>query len=111
MAKGDVIKVHQFDEGKNVAVFEPILDPTRPGYYITDAKNNVLVRPVGGVKPGSLGKIDGDGIKVPAGAIGIKNQLGLGNDSIMIYPVFFDEYQKVAWLSADSFRIVEGGSF
>jgi hypothetical protein len=110
MAKGDVVKIHQNEKGNNVAVFEPLLDPGRPGYYLTDAKNNVLVRAIGGVKPGSFGKIDGDGVKVAVASVGVRSAIGLGDDSTMLYPVLFEEYQKVGWITSDSFRIIEGGT-
>lgn len=106
--KGDIVQIHGTTDDANIAVYEPIMDPNRAGYFMVDAKNNVLVRAIGGVKPGSRGKIDGEGIRVAMASISKAPSLGLGNDSTMLYPVIFEQYQRVGWISSDSFRIVQG---
>lgn len=111
MAKGDRIRMTDVngDAERNFPVFDPVIDPGRPTHYLTDNHGNVVVRAIGGVKPGSIGTIDGDGVKVAASAVYGKSQgANLGNDWAMIFPVFFEEYQRVAWVAQDHFRIVAG---
>lgn len=111
MAKGDRVKITDVVSGaeRNFPVFEPIIDPSRPTHYLSDNNGNIVVRPIGGVKPGSIGTIDGDGVKVASAAVyGKSAGANLGNDWAMIFPVFFEEYQKVAWVASDHFRIIAG---
>lgn len=112
MAKGDRIKIttgNTLGEENNFPVFDPIIDPSKPSHYMTDNNGYVIVKAVGGVKPGSLGRIDGDGVRVSSTVVyGKTRGANLGNDWEMIFPVFFDEYQQVAWVAQDHFRIITG---
>lgn len=62
---------------------------------------------IGGVKPGTIGTVDGNPIKAQKVSLkGYEKTPTVGGiDTVMLYPVMFEFYQKVAWISVDHFLV------
>lgn len=115
--KGDRVRigspgVHGEAEGTIIAVYSPKLDPHKPGYYLSDGHDGVMVEMLGGVKAGTTGVIEGDPVKVQRSLLkGAEQAMGpLGTDLVTLYPVTLDVYQKTGWFPAENIRVLAGGA-
>lgn len=113
MSVGDTVKVGFVSPTHgvapdNVPVYELEKDAGgNPKYDINDC---AFARPCGGVKGGMVGKIVGAPVKVLRGYVerneGTKG-FG-GSDYVMLFPVYFDYYQKTAYVHQNHLQIVHG---
>ncbi len=112
--KGDrvtIISSWMFENKDEVLpVYAPVLNPD--GSYKTSYDGSVELARLGGVKSGSSGVIQGDGIKVHKSQLlhlqEQVNALGGTNDFLTVIPVFLDTYQQVGWFPTDHIRVVAG---
>ena len=114
MAKGDFVKVGHGSTvhgvaTDNVPVYD--LETDGSGYIRTDINGCAYPRPIGGVKGGSVARVTGDPVKVQRGYIERMSEtvksLG-GSDYIMLFPVYFEHYQKTAFIQQDHMHLTHG---
>lgn len=93
----------------NIPVYKPKLDAN--GEFVFANDDSVAVEAAGGVKPDTVGTINGHPIKVYRTAlVGQGKIAGLGsNDFVLLYPVMLEQYQQVGWFPTEHVRIIEGG--
>jgi pyruvate carboxylase len=98
---GDLIKVtrsHSTDVTDIPASVYTV--PNQNDQYIQDDKGYVTPRFVGGVKQGSLGKIQGRPAKTKKSLLkGHKESGTYGDEDVLLYPVFFEAYKQLAWIA------------
>lgn len=112
MAIGDKVRVgigtmiHGVDSSTNVPVYE--FERNSSGMVIFDMAGCAMPKPLGGVKGGSIGKVVGDPTKVHRSSIQVKSGVdsSAGNDTILLYPVEFEYYKQVAFVSQDHLHVV-----
>ena len=114
--KGDRVRIgptgtFKEEKGAMVHVYEPQKDPNRAGYYLQAGDGTVIVESLGGVYAGTTGTIDGEPIRVHRAQLKTYEGVpGLGaNDSVLLYPINLDLYQRVGWFSVDDIKIMAGG--
>jgi predicted nucleic acid-binding Zn finger protein len=74
--------------------------------YVVNADGCVDPKFIGGVKPGSVGKIGGHPCKAVRSCLkGYEKGHNIGNDYVMLFPVYWEHYKKVAWISQDHFAV------
>lgn len=114
MAIGDFVKigfgssVHGVSTD-NVPVFE--LEKDSLGKVRFDINGCAYVRPIGGVKGGLVGKIVGDPIKVQRSQVEKLNETTKnfgGTDTVVLFPVFFEYYQKTAFIHQSHMHLTHG---
>jgi hypothetical protein len=73
-----------------------------------DIEGNATISVIGGVKPGSIGSITDYPVKVlKSKLIGYEKPHALGsNDTVLLFPIFFEHYQQIGWLPNDYFQII-----
>ena len=110
MSQGDRIRAqlgHLFQGEQAIAIYDIEVDHS--GHYVVDPEGCVAPRFVGGVKPGSYGRIDGHPAKAPKSRLrGYEKVAAMGADLVLLYPVFWEHYKQVAWIPVDHFQIVSG---
>lgn len=111
MSVGDRIKVmtsHLFQAEGNVAIYHVSVDSNNK--YVVDSEGVCSPSVVGGVKLGSTGTIDGHAVRARRTSLkGFEKVTTMGgNDTILLYPIWFDHYKQVGWLPIDHFQIVSG---
>lgn len=93
----------------NVPVYE--LEKDGGGNTRTDINGCAYPRPIGGVKGNSQARIHGEPVKVQRGYIERMSEsvksFG-GSDYVMLFPVYFEHYQKVAYVQANHMHLVHG---
>ena len=96
------------EAGSVICVYRPVTNGQ--GDFIQAGGNTVLVEMVGGVTAGSSGTINGAAIRVHKTQLKTHEGVpGLGNDTILMFPVFLDTYQQVGWFPNDDMKIMAGG--
>lgn len=114
MALGDHVKigfgstVHGIAPD-NVPVYE--LEKDTAGNVRFDINGCAFPRPVGGVKGGSKATIAGDPIKVQRGYVERMNESTKsfgGSDFVMLFPVYFEHYQKTAFVQQNHMHLIHG---
>jgi hypothetical protein len=98
---GDLVKVsrsHSTDVTDIPASVYTV--PNINGQYVFDDRGYVNPKFVGGVKQGSLGKIDGRPAKTKRSNLKEhKEQNTYGDEDVLLYPVFFEHYKQIAWIA------------
>ena len=98
---GDLIKVsrsHSTDVTDVPARVYTV--PNNNGHYVFDDRGYVTPSFIGGVKQGSLGKIDGRPAKTRRSLLKEHKEQGTyGDEDVLLYPVFFESYKQVAWIA------------
>lgn len=112
MAKGDRVRIGDgsiWDESVVVSVYEPRWQPD--GTLYLDHFGAAQVVRLGGVKGGTMGTIAGPSIKVHRGQLfGEQNVPVMGGaDTVHVFPIQLDHYQRVGWVPAHHIRVVGGG--
>lgn len=94
---------------ENVPVFE--LEKDQWGNVRCDLNGCAFPRAIGGVKGGSLAKIAGEPTKVQRSyveqMISSVKSIG-GSDYVMLFPVYFEHYQKTALVHQDHMHLIHG---
>ena len=112
MAVGDTVRVGHGNlvhgvSTDNIPVFD--LEKDQWGNVRCDVNECAYPRPVGGVKGGSLARITGEPVKVQRSYIeqmnGAVKSVG-GSDFVMVFPVFFEHYQKAAYVHQNHLHVV-----
>lgn len=110
MSQGDrvIAQFGQLFKGETpIPIYDVMVLPNNT--YQLDMEGCCSPRFIGGVKPGSHGRIDGHPVKCPKTRLkGYEKVAGAGADTILLYPVYWDYYKQVAWVSCDHFQIIEG---
>ena len=114
MPQGDRVRVgHGFlyNGTENIAIYH--VDVDSAGCYVVDDEKIANPKAIGGVKPGSVGTIDGHPVKAHKRKLfGYDKVPGFGGqDTVLLYPVFFDIYQKTAWVPQDYFKVIDGHQY
>ena len=114
MATGDSVKVG-FGSAihgvapDNVPVYE--LESDNNGHTRIDINGCAFPKSVGGVKGGSIAKIAGEPIRVQRAYVesmssSVKGHGGL--DFVMLFPVLFEHYQRIAFVHQDHIHLIHG---
>jgi hypothetical protein len=114
MAIGDFVKigVGSIVHGvatDNVAVFE--LEKDQFDNIRIDMNGCVFPKPVGGVKGGLTAKIVGDPVKVQRSYVENMTETTKGfggSDLVMLFPVYFEHYQKTAFIHQSHMHLLHG---
>ena len=114
MAVGDHVRVGQGSivhgvSTDNVPVYE--LEKDQWGNVRCDINGCAFPRPIGGVKGNSLAKIVGDPIKVQRSYVERMNESTKsfgGSDFVMLFPVYFEHYQKTAFIQQNHMHLTHG---
>lgn len=63
---------------------------------------------VGGVKPGSIGKIMDHPIKVEKSSLvgNDKTTAAMGSELVPLFPIYIEQYKQMAWIFGDHFKII-----
>lgn len=114
MAIGDSVRVGHGSlvhgiSTDNVPVFE--LEKDLSGNIRYDLNGCAFPRAIGGVKGGSSGKIAGEPLKVQRSYIeqmtGAVKSIG-GADYVMVFPIYFEHYQKQAFVHQNHVHLMHG---
>jgi len=113
--KGDRVQIvsnmMHINKDEVVHVYAPVTNPDGSLQQTYDGFG--VVKSMGGVKTGSTGVIQGDGLKVHRLQMHhLQNQgasLG-GNETVVVFPVFLDAYQQIGWFPSDHLKVVSGGT-
>jgi len=114
MSIGDSVKVGMGSivhgvASDNIPVFE--LEKDNIGNVRIDMNGCVFPRPVGGVKGGLTAKIVGEPVKVQRSYVERMTETTKGfggSDLVMLFPVFFEYYQKTAYIHQNHMHIIHG---
>jgi hypothetical protein len=105
---GDRVRVgfgHLFQGNQNIPIYK--VEVNEDNCYVVDEAGLCSPKVCGGVRPGSTGHIDGHPVKaVKTKLYGYDKVPALGQDIVLLYPIFFDDYRQTAWVSADHFSII-----
>jgi len=112
MATGDRViigvgsMIRGVDASVNVPVYE--LERNAGGMVIFDMNGCGVPVVVGGVKGGTKGKIVGEPTKVHRASIQGNRGVGVsgGNDTLLLYPVDLEHYQRMAFINQDHIHII-----
>jgi hypothetical protein len=108
MAVGDKVKIgngHLFEGTTNIPIYHVDVDSTNK--YVVDSDGCSIPKFIGGVKPGSIGFIDGNPTRaVKSKLAGYDKVPALGQDYVNLYPIRFEYYKQVAWVPCDFFQII-----
>lgn|SRR5690554_2565142 len=116
MARGDRVRVgdtghHTEDESDKIyPVYMAVMDDKRQGYYKQNDNGSVVFEFAGGVRGGSIGVIDGEALRTDRKMLKetkalIADMVGTV-DYVQMIPVYFEKYQKVAWVPAEHVKIL-----
>lgn len=114
MAIGDHVKIGHGSLVHGIATDNvPVYELEKDGYgeIRCDINGCAFPRPIGGVKGNTVGKISGHPIKVQRSYIermteSVKGFGGL--DYVMLFPVYFEHYQKTAFVLQDHMHLTHG---
>lgn len=110
MAINDKVKVGlgklEVSKDASIAVYD--LQTDHEGNVVFDINGAANPKMIGGVKGASDGFIVGNPVKVSKNLLtGLKEGVAsMGMEYVLMLPVKFDYYQKVAWVPADFVKIV-----
>lgn len=110
MSQGDKVRAQfgQLFQGTSpIPIYDVMVLPD--GKYNVDMEGCCSPRFIGGVQPGSVGRIDGNPVKCPKSRLkGYEKVAAMGADNVLLFPVFWEHYRQTAWVSQDHFQIIEG---
>ena len=111
MTIGDTVKAtrgYLFTGDEPIPVYNVAVDEHNS--YVVNSEGVCTPTFVGGVKTGTTGVIDGHPVKAMRAMLkGYEKVTGFGStDTVMLFPVRWEAYQQVAWVSADHFLIQSG---
>jgi len=114
MAKGDHVRVGHGSTvhgiaPDNVPVYE--LEKDEWGNVRCDINGCAFPRAIGGVKGNSSATIAGDPVKVQRGYIERMSESTKsfgGSDFVMLFPVYFEHYQKTAFVQGNHMHLTHG---
>ena len=113
MATGDKVKVgygsipHGFATD-NVPVFDLEKYPNTENHKL-DSNGCVYPRAIGGIKGGSVGTVMGDAMRARKSDVdrsGTGAAAFGGTDYVMLFPVFFEHYQKTGWIYQEHIHVI-----
>lgn len=111
MAIGDKVRVsgtYMYSGNENIPIYTVEVGPDNK--YVVDLEGcGMGLKVIGGVKPNSTGTIDGHPVKAyRKQLIGYEKVTSLGVDTVMLFPVLFDHYQRVGWVPSDYLHMTDG---
>jgi hypothetical protein len=95
----------------NVPVYELEKEQNGNGDIRWDINGCAFPRPIGGVRGGTQGKISGQPVKVQRAYIERMNESTKsfgGADYMMLFPVYFEHYQKTAFVQQNHMHLTHG---
>lgn len=90
--------------------FQHIGTENIPIYQVisVDEDGNARIKVAGGVKPGTVGTINDQPVRVLKTKLVGQDKIHAlgGNDTVLLYPIYFDLYKQVGWLPTEHFQIL-----
>lgn len=114
MAIGDYVKVGHGSTVHGIAPDNvPVYELEKDGYgeIRCDINGCAFPRPIGGVRGNSIAKIVGEPIKVQRSYVERMNESTKsfgGSDYVMLFPVYFEHYQKTAFIQQNHMHLTHG---
>lgn len=108
MAQGDRVRAQLgrlFHGESPIPIYNIAVDSQNR--YVVDNSGCVNPQFCGGVKPGSCGIIDGHPCKAPKSSLKrYEKTHAMGADYVNLYPVYWENYKQIAWISSDHFEVI-----